>query len=54
VGTSVMFLYGHFGAGPICACMKVDDCCDQSSIGILTHAKSIKCVHECIFATDYA
>jgi hypothetical protein len=32
-----MGMIGHYGAGPIWACVKVDDCCDPSSTGTLTH-----------------
>jgi hypothetical protein len=32
-----MVMIGHYGAGPIWTCVKVDDCCDPSSTGTLTH-----------------
>jgi hypothetical protein len=37
-----MDMIRHFGAGPIWASVKGDDNCDPSSIGTLTHIKSIE------------
>jgi hypothetical protein len=39
VGTLVQILMGmigYFGTGPLWVCVKVDDYCEPSSIGILT------------------
>jgi hypothetical protein len=51
---SIMGLSGHFGAGPLWACMKVVDCCDPFFAGTLTHINSLEYVYECVFAVDYA
>jgi hypothetical protein len=45
-------MIGHFGAGPIWACLKVDDCCDPSSAGTLTHINSLENVCKRAFTTD--
>jgi hypothetical protein len=42
-------MIGHFGAGPIWACVKVDECCNPSFSGTLTHIKSPEHVCECVF-----
>jgi hypothetical protein len=45
VGTSVLVLYRHDWALhclSLWACVKVDDCCNSSSTGTLTHIKSLK------------
>jgi hypothetical protein len=49
-----MSMSGHENAGPLWACVKVNICCDPSSIGTLTRVKSIENVFECVFATDCA
>jgi hypothetical protein len=36
------------------ACVNVTDCCDPSSVGILTRVSLLQHVDECIFAMDYA
>jgi hypothetical protein len=33
---------GHESAGPVWACVNVNDYCDPSSVGTLTHVKSIE------------
>jgi hypothetical protein len=38
---SFMGMIVHFGAGPIWACVKVDEYCDPSSACTLTHVKSL-------------
>ncbi len=43
-----MGMIGHCGAGPIWACMKVDDCCDPFFVGTLTCIKMIKTIVESI------
>jgi hypothetical protein len=35
---------GYFGTGPEWTCVKVDDWCDSSSAGTLTHVKSLEYV----------
>jgi hypothetical protein len=37
-----MGMIGHFDAGPIWACVKVDDCCDPFSAGTLTRVNSVE------------
>jgi hypothetical protein len=44
-------MIGHLGAGPIWACVKIDDCCDPSSTSTLAHIKSLKMSVEHAFAT---
>jgi hypothetical protein len=39
---SFMGMIGHFDAGPLWACVKVDYCCDPSFTGTLTHVTSIE------------
>jgi hypothetical protein len=34
--------------------VKVDDCCDPSSVSTLTLVKMIEYIYECVFATDCA
>jgi hypothetical protein len=45
---------GYFGTGPEWTYVKVDDCCDLSSVGTLTHVKSLEHVCERAFVTDCA
>jgi hypothetical protein len=37
-----MSMSGHESVDPLWACVKVDDCCDPSSVGTLTHVKLLK------------
>jgi hypothetical protein len=37
-----MGMIGHFGVGPIWACVKLDNCCDPSYTGTLTHVKLLE------------
>jgi hypothetical protein len=45
-------LSGHVSAGPLRACVKVDECFDLSSVGTLTWVKMIETFVESAFATD--
>jgi hypothetical protein len=38
-------MIGHFGAGPLWACVKVDDYYDPSSTGTLTRIKLLENVY---------
>jgi hypothetical protein len=40
-------------AGPLRACVKVDDCCDPFSAGTLTRVKTIETCVESGFATEF-
>jgi hypothetical protein len=40
-----MGMIGHFGAGPLWACVKVDDCYDSSSVVTLTRIKSLEIIY---------
>ncbi len=44
-------MIGHFSAGLLWACVKVDYCCDPSSAGTLTCVKTIETCVESAFAT---
>jgi hypothetical protein len=35
-------MIGHFGAGPLWACSKIDDYYDPSFVGTLTHVNSLE------------
>ena len=49
----MMGMSGHISAGPIWACVKVDDCCDPSVAGTLTRVKTIETCIESDFTTEY-
>jgi hypothetical protein len=38
-------MIGHFSAGLLWACVKVDYCCDPSSAGTLTRVKSLESIY---------
>jgi hypothetical protein len=40
-----MGMIGHFGTGPLWACVKVDDCYDSSSVVTLTRVKSLEIIY---------
>jgi hypothetical protein len=44
-------MIGHASAGPLGACVKVTDCCDPFSTGILTYVKPLELCVESTFAT---
>jgi hypothetical protein len=43
-----MGMSGHESAGPLWVYVKIDDYCDSSSTGTLTHVKLVKNVCECV------
>jgi hypothetical protein len=51
--SSLWDLSGHESASPLRACVKIDDCYDPFSAGILTYVKMIEtCVERVFFATE--
>jgi hypothetical protein len=51
--SSLWDLSGHESAGPLRACVKIDDCYDPFSAGILTYVKMIEtCVERVFFTTE--
>jgi hypothetical protein len=51
--SSLWDLSGHEGAGPLRACVKIDDCYDPFSAGTLTYVKMIEtCVERAFFTTE--
>ena len=47
----MMGMSGHISAGPIWACVRVDDYCDPSVAGTLTRVKTIETCVESVLAT---
>jgi hypothetical protein len=47
-----MDMSADMSAGPLRACVKVDDCCDPFSTGTLTHIKMIEMCVESVFSTE--
>jgi hypothetical protein len=43
-----MGMSGHESAGPLWVYVKIDDYCDSSSTGTLTHVKLVENVCECV------
>jgi hypothetical protein len=47
-----MGMSGHESASPLWVYIKIDDYCDPSSTGTLTHVKLVENVCECVSTTE--